>query len=223
MLVLACDPDPEPVGEGPTSDGGSDSMSSTTGDSADTTDPSASGASNSESSSTTTEGETSPPTTTATTSGAPTGGSGTTDSTETGETTDGPPADCDIEELVCEHVENSKVLPEDIVDCGFAMIGDAPEVYMDVRECVLEASEGQQAYKAFVELQGIDSMVVAAYSSLVGFAYTEHYWLYDSMGPTAARADCTPIPTEKPSCVPGPKGGLCLECDTKGALVCPKD
>ncbi len=221
ILALGCDPDSEPVGEGPESDSGSDSMttmgSSTSGDSTTgmpTTagSASASGSSTSGSDSMTSVGS----------SGFPDDTGGPLLDVGDGETT-GSPSECDLEALVCEMVENGKVLPEDVVDCGSVTLENSAEDYAAMRDCILDASESQLAYKGFAQLQGIDSEVWIAYGSLVGVVYGEHQWTYDNYqgAETIWMSTCPPVPTENPGCEPGPQIGLCLQCNgEKPPTVC---
>lgn len=223
VLVLGCDPSPEPVGEAEASGGASDSMTS----SDSTTDDSQSGTTGSASDSI----SSGPPTsTTAVTSMGTSGSSGFDDlpldvGGGTGTDTSSIPGDCALEPLVCEMVEGAKVPPDQVVDCGSVALGDAKDDYGELRNCILAASEEQQAYKGFVQLQGIDSEVWAAWGSIVGFAYTEHRWFYDNYqgNEMVSMSTCTPVPTEDPDCAPGPQG-LCLDCAEEGekppAVVC---
>lgn len=216
-LLLGCDPAPEPVGEAEASDGESDSMSggeSTTGG-ATSVSGSTGSASDSMSSGL-------PTTTTAVTSFGSEGtdtddtddikldvGGGTGTSTDT----DDIPTECELEPFVCDVVENGKVLPEDVVDCGSVSLDDAADDYGEMQSCILAASAKQQAYKGFAELQGIDSEVWVAWGSIVGFVYSEQQWSYDNdQGvETIWVSTCTPVQSN-PDCAPGPEQGLCLTC-----------
>ena len=97
----------------------------------------------------------------------------------------------------------------------------APQVLVATIIAALEADYSPSSLSRRV---GDGSLVVAIgdEGSLVGFAYTEHNWLYDAyMGDvTVWMAQCVPTPNEDPDCVPGPEFGLCLLCDAKHAPVC---
>ncbi len=124
--------------------------------------------------------------------------------------------ECNLEEIVCELVENGKVLPEDIVDCGTVLLADGDQAYADLHTCILESSANQVAYKGFAALPGIDSSVWVGYGSLVGFVYGEHVFHYDGGGLAGGefidRRDCVPVALD--DCVPGGVSNLCLQCDS---------
>lgn len=228
VLVLGCDPSPEPVGEAEASGGDSDSM--TSGDSTTGDSTSLSGTTGSAG-----DSMSSGPPTTGTTAVTSIGTSEGTDSDdtedirldvggETGTDTSPIPTECEFEPLVCAIVEGAKVLPEDVVDCGTVDLGSAGDDYGDMQSCILAASAKQQAYKGFAEVQGIDSEVWIAWGSIVGFVYSEHQWTYDNYqgDETIWMSTCTPV-VSNPDCAPGPKQGLCLTCaeeTEKPAVVC---
>lgn len=227
VLVLGCDPSPEPVGEAEASGGDSDSM--TSGDSTTGDSTSLSGTTGSAG-----DSMSSGPPTTGTTAVTSIGTEGTdSDDTEdirldvggeTGTDTSPMPTECELEPLVCAIVEGAKVLPEDVVDCGTVDLGSAADDYGDVQSCILAASAKQQAYKGFAEVQGIDSEVWTAWGSIVGFVYSEHQWTYDNYqgDETIWMSNCTPV-VSSPGCAPGPEQGLCLTCSEQTeqpAVVC---
>lgn len=228
LLAVGCDPASEPVGEGKASAGGSDS---------DTTTSTTSGGSMSS----TTSGQP-PGDSTDATSDEPdeTGSSGGPLCDEEVDCAACPagmthrgcvdgeylctcvPVDtaCELEPMVCEVVEGGKVLPEDVVDCGTATVSDDVSVYEAVRDCVLDASQTSAAYKAFVQLQGIDSEVWSAYGAAVGVVYQELLWTYDDHfgNQTIWARTCTPTASSDATCVPGPEEGLCIVCENEATL-----
>lgn len=203
---LGCDPNSEPVGEGPETGGGSDSTTSA--------DTSTSGGSTSATSgasmSATSVGDSTPP-----------GETGSLD-VGTDETTGGAEV-CQFEPTVIDFAESGKVLPQDVVDCGSLPLGSEAQAYQETQDCILASSSGGLAYYAFIELQGIDSEVWEAYSGSPGRAFAEARWFYDNYqgGEQLWSTTCTPTPNGDPSCVPGAEIGLCLTCEGESVQVCP--
>lgn len=199
FVLFGCDPDSESVGVGPDSTSGG------------------SGSGGSESSDGTTGGSIS-----GTSMGGSTGGSSGPD--DTGEASTGVLADCDLEAIVCEGLENGMVPPDEIVDCGSVELDDPPEAYQAVRDCILQASAAEQTYKGFAAVVGIDSQLVTGYSSTAGAEYVDHRWLSDiGLGfGSISEIDCPPNPVipDDPDCVPGPMSGLCLGCEGESVQVC---
>lgn len=244
LALTGCDPDSEPVGQSDT--GGTDSGSDS--DSGDTAPGSTSGGSASASASATSPATSD----SATTQGTSTsdGSSSTGDPSETGGSTGpgeceeadcGPCPDgtvleqyCDGDTWVCDCVPlgdvcdlptyvdeaaNGKTVP---VDCGTVSLDDPDEAYQAAHDCVVAASDAQEAYRMVAQLQGIDSSVWVGYAGVVGFVYGESSFAYDGGGNAGGefiwRSECTPEVIV--DCAPSSTSGMCFTCDGESNLVC---
>lgn len=250
LALTACDPDSEPVGQsdasgtgsGSDSDSGDSTPGSTTGGSVSDSD-SDSDTSPETSDSATTVG-------TSTTGGSPTtstdpsessGSESSSGSSDCQETDCGPCPDgttleeyCDGGTWVCDCIPAGGVcdLPTYVdeaatgktvpADCGTVSLDDPDEAYIAAHDCVLTASNAQQAYRMVAELQGTDSTVWVGYAGTVGFVYSESFFSYDGGGNAGGefiwRSECTP--QEVFECVPSSSNGPCFSCDADSNLVC---
>lgn len=248
LALTACDPDSEPVGQsdasgtgsGSESDSGDSAPGSTTGGSASDSDtsPETSDSATTLGTSTSTSGDS--PTTSPDPSES-SGSEGSSGSSDCQETDCGPCPDgttleqyCDGDTWVCDCVPAGGVcdLPTYVdeaatgktvpADCGTVSLDDPDEAYIAAHDCVLTASNAQQAYRMVAELQGTDSTVWVGYAGTVGFVYSESFFSYDGGGNAGGefiwRSECTP--QEVFECVPSSSNGPCFSCDADSNLVC---
>lgn len=125
---------------------------------------------------------------------------------------------CDLPTYVDEAAAG-KTVPE---DCGTVTLDDPDAAYVAAHDCVLAASDTQQAYRMVAQLQGIDSSVWVGYAGTVGFVYSESSFLYDGGGNAGgefiSRTECSPEAVFE--CVPSSSNGTCLTCEGENNLVC---
>jgi len=240
LVLTGCDPDSEPVGQSDTSGSGSGSESDS-GDSAPgTTSGDSASDSDSDTSPETTDSATTDSATTSST-GDPTESSGSTGAGECEEADCGPCPDgtvleqyCDGDTWVCDCIPLGDVcdLPTYVdeaatgktvpMDCGTVTLDDPDAAYQAAHDCVVAASNAQEAYRVVAQLQGIDSSVWVGYAGTVGFVYGESAFSYDGGGLAGGefiwRTECTPEVID--DCAPSSTSGMCFTCDGESNLVC---
>jgi hypothetical protein len=118
-------------------------------------------------------------------------------------------------ELVCEDVENAKVLPENVIDCSNLTLDDTDaELWAAAQQCVLDNVAIGGAFKFVFEQQGIDSQVSSGYGGIIGFTYQMVTYFRDeggfNPGSITTRTDCGNI-EPLANCMPG-VGEPCLLC-----------
>lgn len=240
LVLTGCDPDSEPVGQSDAggTDSGSDGDSedsapgSTSSDSASATSPETSDSATTVDNSTSGTSSTGDP---GETSGSGGSSGGECEEADCGPCPDGTTLEqyCDSDTWVCDCVPVGSVcdLPTYVdeaamgktvpVDCGTVTQGDPDEAYQAAHDCVVAASDSQQAYRMVAQLDGIDSSVWVGYAGTVGFVYGESNFAFDGGGfsgvETIWRMDCTPEVVA--DCVPS-RFGMCLSCMGENNLVC---
>ncbi len=148
-------------------------------------------------------------------SGTDTGtGTDTTDESTSEGSTGG--VECTLEAVACQIAEAGPFL-----DCGVVGPETNAEKWQTARECALEATANQQAFKLITWLQGIDSNVGYAYVGIEGESYGIIRYFYDSYPPAYVNSSsCTSLSADA-ACI-DTVAEVCLSCEDVGpsTMIC---
>lgn len=239
MLVLACAPDSESVGHsgsggsgsGSVGDSGDAGTGSTADGSASDSDlpPETSDSASSQGASTNSGGSSSGP-------AAESSGTSDCEESDCGACPDGTVLEqyCEADTWVCDCVETANTcdLPAHVEeaatgktfpqDCGTVSVTDTDEAYVAAHDCVIAASEDQQAYRMLAEMDEPDATRWIGVAGAVGFVYSESLFIHniegDSGQETIWRLDCNIRSVA--GCTPSASDGPCLTCSGKTNQVC---